>query len=89
MRPKAGLSIPEERWDRSDIFVVDELPGIRIVTEAFRQVIRKYRHTGVAFVPIDEWRDPLGWTNSKNLSVFSADYSIRQYFILNLQGQAS
>jgi hypothetical protein len=60
--PQEGLVIPEECWDGYDIFLIDELPGIRVVTDAFRQVVEKYQHTGVEFVPIDKWRDPLGWT---------------------------
>jgi hypothetical protein len=57
--PREGLIIPEECWDMSDIFVIDELPGIHVVTEAFRNIIEKYQHTGVEFVAIDEWRDRL------------------------------
>lgn len=60
--PQEGFVIPEECWDGSDIFVIDELPGIRVVTEAFRQVVGKCQHTGMEFVPVSEWRDPLGWT---------------------------
>ena len=60
-RPQEGLVIPEECWDGSDIFGIDELPGIHVVTEAFRLAIREHRHSGVSFVPVGEWRDPLGW----------------------------
>lgn len=60
--PQEGIVMPEECWDGSDVFVIDELPGIEVVTDAFRQVVEKYQHTGVEFVPVDEWRDSLGWT---------------------------
>jgi len=59
--PQEGLVMPEDTWDGSDIFVIDELPGIYVVMEEFRQVIQKHQHTGVEFVGLDEWRDPLGW----------------------------
>lgn len=55
--PKEGLVVPELCWDGSDIFVIDDLPGIYVVTEGFRQVVEKHQHTGVEFIPIDEWRD--------------------------------
>ena len=55
--PKHGLSMPRQCWDGSDIFQIDELPGIYLVTEAFREVIENHHCTGVVFVAIDEWRD--------------------------------
>jgi len=58
-RPQEGLVIPEECWDGSDIFVIDELPGLEIVTEAVRQLIEEQKYTGVICTPISEWRDPL------------------------------
>ena len=58
-RPENGLVLPQECWDGSDILTIDELPGITIVTEAFRQVVASHRHTGIELVPIEEWRDPL------------------------------
>lgn len=57
VRPKEGLLIPTECWDGSDIFVIDELPGIYVVTETFREVIRQHKCTGVKFVAVDEWED--------------------------------
>jgi hypothetical protein len=60
--PQTGLVLPEECWDGSDIFVIEEL-GVRVVTEAFRQVIEKHQHSGLEFVPLDEWRDPFGSLN--------------------------
>ena len=56
IRPKQGFLIPEECWDGSDIFLVDELPGIYVVTETFQEVIEMHQCTGVGFVAIDEWR---------------------------------
>ena len=55
--PRQGLLVPRECWDGSDIFLIDELPGLYVVTEAFREVIEKHQYTGTKFVPIDEWRD--------------------------------
>jgi hypothetical protein len=59
--PQETFVVPEECWDGSDIFAIDELPGTWVVTEAFRLAIEKYQHTGVDFVLATEWRDPLGW----------------------------
>jgi len=55
--PKQGLLVPRECWDGSDIFLIDELPGLYVVTEAFREVIKKHQYTGAEFVTTDEWRD--------------------------------
>lgn len=55
--PREGLALPEECWDGSDIFVIEEL-GVRVVTEAFREVVERYQHTGLVFVSPSEWRDP-------------------------------
>jgi len=63
--PQEGLPMPLECWDGSDIFVIDELPGLTLVTEAVRQVIEQYRHTGVKCTPIADWRDPFGWMQEK------------------------
>lgn len=60
-RPQQGLVIPHECWDGSDIFIIDELPGLTIVTDRVRQVIERYNLKGVECTPIIEWRDPLGW----------------------------
>lgn len=57
--PREALVVPEKCWDGSDIFGIDELPGIWVVTEAFRLAIEKYQYTGVDFVLTAEWRDPL------------------------------
>jgi hypothetical protein len=54
--PDDGLEMPLECWDGSDIFVIDELPGVNIVTNSFRQVIEANSFTGVAFTPIEYWR---------------------------------
>jgi hypothetical protein len=55
--PKQGLLVPRECWDGSDVFLIDELPGLYVVTEAFREQIEKHQYTGAEFVPVDEWRD--------------------------------
>jgi hypothetical protein len=55
--PREGLVIPKECWDGSDIFIIGEF-GLCVVTEPFRQVVEKHQHTGVEFIPVDEWRDP-------------------------------
>ena len=58
--PQHGIPMPLECWDGSDIFLIDELPGLPIVTEAVRRVLEEYQHTGVECTPLAEWRDPLG-----------------------------
>lgn len=55
--PREGLLLPEECWDGSDVFVIEEL-GVRVVTGAFQQLVEQYKHTGLEFVPLNEWRDP-------------------------------
>jgi hypothetical protein len=60
--------MPIDCWDGSDIFVIDELPGLTIVTESVRQVIEQYRHTGVECTPLADWRDPLGWLQEKRVA---------------------
>jgi hypothetical protein len=57
VRPKRGLSMQRQCWDGSDIFQIDELPGIYVVTDAFREVIETHQCTGVEFVALDEWRN--------------------------------
>lgn len=63
-RPRKGLVIPEECWDGSDIFVINEF-GLRVVTKAFCQVVERYQHTGVEFIPLDDWRDPFEWRRNR------------------------
>lgn len=58
--PRVGLEMPLECWDGSDIFQIDELPGIEVVTEPVKELIEKNGHTGVLCVPIAEWRDLVG-----------------------------
>lgn len=58
-RPAHGLVLPPETWDQSDIFVIDELPGVYVVTESFRETVLSHGLTGVEFVPITEWFDSL------------------------------
>jgi hypothetical protein len=58
-RPRGALEIPKVCLDGSDVFVIEELPGIIVANEAFRQVVDAHQHTGVRFVPTAEWRsDP-------------------------------
>jgi hypothetical protein len=69
--PQEGVRMPIDCWDGSDIFVIDELPGLTIVTESVRQVIEQYGHTGIECMPIADWRDPLGWLQEKRLAQVS------------------
>lgn len=56
--PKQNLKMPLECWDGSDIFIVDELPGLYIVTEATCNVIEQHHFTGIKLFPIAEWKHP-------------------------------
>jgi hypothetical protein len=58
-RPKQGLEMPLECWDGSDIFVIEELPGLYVVTDVVRKVIEENGFTGVRLVPSAKWEDPL------------------------------
>ena len=60
--PKHGLEIPLECWDNSDIFYIDEFPGIPIISEDFKKVISKNNPTGVKLIDVSEWRPP-SWAN--------------------------
>jgi len=66
--PQEGIPMPKECWDGSDIFMIDELPGLTIVTAAVRDLIKQYGHTGVRCTPLTDWRDPLGWMPEKRLA---------------------
>jgi hypothetical protein len=58
-RPKQGLEMPLECWDGSDIFMIEELPGLYVVTESVRSIIEHYNFSGVKLTPLAEWEDPL------------------------------
>jgi hypothetical protein len=57
-RPLRGIDIPIECWDGSDIFLIDELPGIYVITESFRRVIEENMFTSVTITPVEEWESP-------------------------------
>ncbi len=66
--PQEGLQVPADCWDGSDVFVIDELPGLFLVTDAVREILERYRHTGAICTPIADWRDSLGWLQEKRLA---------------------
>ena len=53
--PVEPLRMPENCWDGSDVFLIEEL-GVRVVTEPFRATVEKNHHTGIEFTPLSEWR---------------------------------
>ena len=57
-RPSRGIDIPIECWDGSDIFLIDELPGIYVITESFRRVIEDNMFTSVTITSVEEWEAP-------------------------------
>lgn len=57
--PSDGLVVPVDTWDGSDVFVIEELPGLVLVTDEFRRVVEANKMTGITLTPARDWRDPL------------------------------
>lgn len=57
--PEHGLKLPQECWDGSDIFKIDELPGLYLFTEPVAKLITQNHLTGITVLPIEEWHAPL------------------------------
>jgi hypothetical protein len=53
--PDQPLVVPEDSWDHSDVFVIEEL-GVKVVTGAFRDAVERHGHTGIEFTPLSEWQ---------------------------------
>ncbi len=56
--PVHGFDIPEECWDGSDIFYVDELPGIPIVSEDTKAFFESNIDFNVTMYPTKKWVPP-------------------------------
>lgn len=57
--PRDGLYIPEQCWDRSDIFYIHEFPGIPIITQQTTEWLLKNDVSGIDLIPADQWFPPL------------------------------
>lgn len=56
--PEKGLEIPLECWDGNDIFYIFELPGIPIVSEDFKSMLKQENFTGFDLIPVADWYPP-------------------------------
>jgi len=56
-RPRTAIALPAECWDGTDIFEIEELPGLYIVTQAFKDVVDDHGFNGVELTNIDDWLD--------------------------------
>ncbi len=56
-RPRTAIDMPEQCWDGSDVFLIEELPGFCIVTDAFKEVVERHKFSGVTFTDITRWLD--------------------------------
>lgn len=57
--PQHGLELPLECWDGSDLFLIDELPGLCLFAEPVYHIIMQHKLTGITAFPISEWHAPL------------------------------
>jgi len=56
-KARTAIVMPIECWDGSDVFAIEELPGLRITTQAFRATVEALSFSGVRFTHIDDWVD--------------------------------
>jgi hypothetical protein len=57
--PHHGLEIPKECWDGSDVFLIDELPGLYLFTDSVYKLFETHKFTSATMIPIAEWHASL------------------------------
>ncbi len=53
-----GIVFDTSRWDGSDLFYLEELPGMKMVTARVRDALRKAKITNCAFTPLEAVLNP-------------------------------
>lgn len=54
MRTENGVVFDTSKWDGSDLFYLEELPGTRIVTARVKDALQKAEITNCDFIPLEE-----------------------------------